>query len=117
MQVVGHTLAEKILAAHAGGKPVRAGDVVVAAVDFAMIHDARAGNALKMIRKTGATSLPFARKTALVLDHYSPPPNIEAANTHADMRAFADQWDTPIYDIGDGICHQVLPEEIGRAHV
>jgi 3-isopropylmalate/(R)-2-methylmalate dehydratase large subunit len=110
MQVLGYTLAEKILAAHAGGTPARAGDVVVAAVDFAMIHDARAGNALKMIRKTGVESLPFARKTALVLDHYSPPPNIEAANTHADMRAFAEQWDTPIYDIGDGICHQVLPE-------
>jgi len=26
---MGYTIAEKILAAHAGGKPVRAGDVVV----------------------------------------------------------------------------------------
>ena len=38
---MGYTIAEKILAAHAGGKPVRAGDVVVASVDFAMLHDAR----------------------------------------------------------------------------
>jgi homoaconitase/3-isopropylmalate dehydratase large subunit len=45
---MGYTIAEKILAAHSGGAPVRAGEVVVADVDFAMMHDARAGNAMKM---------------------------------------------------------------------
>ena len=107
---MGHTIAEKILAAHAGGKPVRAGDIVVASVDFAMVHDGRAANALGMIAKLGAKHLPFASKTAFVLDHYSPPPNIEAANTHRAMRAFADQHGAVLYDVGDGICHQVMPE-------
>ena len=107
---MGHTIAEKILAAHAGGKPVRAGDIVVAGVDFAMVHDGRAGNALKMIAKLGVKDLPFALRTAFVLDHYSPPPNIEAANTHSAMRAFADQHGAVLYDVGDGICHQVMPE-------
>ncbi|MBI3935529.1 MAG: 3-isopropylmalate dehydratase large subunit, partial [Betaproteobacteria bacterium] len=107
---MGSTVAEKILSAHAGAAPVRAGDVVVARVDFAMVHDARAANALKMIARLGAESLPFAAKTALVLDHYSPPPNPEAANTHVAMRAFADQHGALLYDVGDGICHQVLPE-------
>ena len=111
---MGYTIAEKILAAHAGGKPVRAGDVVVASVDFAMLHDARASNALKMIQKisagNGKFALPFAAKTAIVLDHYSPPPNIEAANVHRDMRAFADKHGAVLYDVGDGICHQVMPE-------
>lgn len=107
---MGHTIAEKILGNHAGGKPARAGEIVVADVDFAMIHDARAGNALKMIEKLGAKELPHVKRTALVLDHYSPPPNMEAANTHVAMRAFADRYGSPLYDIGDGICHQVLPE-------
>ena len=107
---MGHTIAEKILAAHADGKAVRAGDIVVARVDFAMVHDGRAANALKMIAKLGVKDLPFAPKTAFVLDHYSPPPNIEAANTHSAMRAFADQHGAVLYDIGDGICHQVMPE-------
>ena len=107
---MGHTIAEKILGAHAGGKPVQAGDIVVAQVDFAMIHDARAANALKMAAKFGAQTLPFARKTALVLDHYSPPPTIEAANTHKAMRAFAAGQGAVLYDVGDGICHQVMPE-------
>ena len=107
---MGHTIAEKILGNHAGGKPATAGEIVVADVDFSMIHDARAGNALKMIEKLGAKSLPHVKRTALVLDHYSPPPNVEAANIHVAMRAFADRHGSPIYDVGDGICHQVLPE-------
>jgi 3-isopropylmalate/(R)-2-methylmalate dehydratase large subunit len=107
---MGHTIAEKILGNHAGGQPAKAGEIVVAGVDFAMIHDARAGNALKMIEKLGAKSLPHVKRTALVLDHYSPPPNIEAANVHVEMRAFAEKHGSPLYDVGDGICHQVLPE-------
>lgn len=107
---MGSTIAEKILGAHAGGAAVKAGDVVVASVDFAMVHDARAANALKMIARLGAKSLPFVTRTAFVLDHYSPPPNAEAANTHAAMRAFADEHGAVLYDVGDGICHQVLPE-------
>ena len=107
---MGSTLAEKILAAHAGSKTVKAGDIVVANVDFAMIHDARASNALRMIEKLGKTSLPFASRTALVMDHHSPPQNVEVANIHIAMRKFSDEHATPLYDIGDGICHQVMPE-------
>ena len=107
---MGSTLAEKILAAHAGSKAVKAGDIVVANVDFAMIHDARASNALRMIEKLGKTSLPFASRTALVMDHHSPPQNVEVANIHIAMRQFSDDHATPLYDIGDGICHQVMPE-------
>ena len=106
---MGYTLAEKLLGAHAG-QSAKAGDVVVASVDFAMIHDARAANALKQLEKLGAQSLPFASRTAFVLDHYSPPPHPEAANTHVAMRKFSDAHGAVLYDVGDGICHQVLPE-------
>src|SRR5262249_47347383 len=41
---------------------------------------------------------------------YSPAPHIEAANTHRDMRAFAGEQGAVLYDVGDGICHQVMPE-------
>jgi 3-isopropylmalate/(R)-2-methylmalate dehydratase large subunit len=107
---MGATIAEKILGSHAGSRPAKAGDVLVASVDFAMLHDGRATNALKRIEELGARALPFAARTALVLDHYSPPPNAEAANIHREMRAFAGAHGTVLYDIGDGICHQVLPE-------
>jgi 3-isopropylmalate/(R)-2-methylmalate dehydratase large subunit len=107
---MGCTIAEKILGAHAGGAGAQAGDVVVAGVDFAMLHDARASNALKRIADFGADRLPFASRTAFVLDHYSPPPHPEAANIHREMRAFSEAHGTRLYDVGDGICHQVLPE-------
>jgi 3-isopropylmalate/(R)-2-methylmalate dehydratase large subunit len=107
------TIAEKILARHAGVSHVRAGDIVIARVDFAMVHDARAPNTIRMVDKMTAgrpTALPFADKTAWVLDHYSPPPNVEAAQGHTAMRRFAREHGSVLYDIGDGICHQVLPE-------
>jgi 3-isopropylmalate/(R)-2-methylmalate dehydratase large subunit len=104
-----YTLAEKILGAHADCT-VRAGDVVVARVDFAMMHDARAASALKQLEKLTDGKPPSASRTALVLDHYSPPPNPEAANTHILMRRFAEERGAVLYDVGDGICHQVLPE-------
>ena len=104
------TIAQKILARHAGVDHVSVGDIVVARVDFAMVHDARAANTIRIVDKMGAPRLPFASKTAWVLDHYSPPPNLEAAQTHTAMRRFADAQGSVLYDIGDGICHQVLPE-------
>ena len=107
------TIAEKILARHADVSHVRAGDIVIAHVDFAMVHDARAPNTIRMVDKMTAgrpTALPFADKTAWVLDHYSPPPNVEAAQGHTAMRRFAREHGSVLYDIGDGICHQVLPE-------
>lgn len=104
------TIAEKILARHAGVDEVHVGDIVIADVDFAMVHDARAPNAIRMIDKMGGAALPFAPRTAWVLDHYSPPPNLAAAQAHTAMRKFAGAHGSPLYDIGDGICHQVLPE-------
>lgn len=104
------TIAEKILARHAGVDQVQAGDIVIADVDFAMVHDARAPNAIRMVDKMSDVPLPFAPRTAWVLDHYSPPPNVAAAQAHTAMRQFANTHGSPLYDIGDGICHQVLPE-------
>jgi 3-isopropylmalate/(R)-2-methylmalate dehydratase large subunit len=47
------TIAEKILAQKAGLKSTKAGDIVIAKVDFAMVHDARAPNAIRMVDKLG----------------------------------------------------------------
>ena len=107
---MGYTISEKILAKHANMSAVNAGEVVVCSVDFAMVTDTRASNTIKMINKIGAKDLVFSKNTALVMDHYSPPPNLEAAEIHTQMREFSKITGTKLYDIGDGICHQVLPE-------
>jgi 3-isopropylmalate/(R)-2-methylmalate dehydratase large subunit len=107
---MGLTIVEKILARHSGKESVKAGEVVVAEIDYAMVTDTRAVNTIKMIDKFGDKPLQFADKTSLILDHYSPPPTLEAAEIHTSMRHFAAERGTKLYDLGDGICHQVLPE-------
>jgi len=107
---MGSTISEKILAKHSSQEQVQAGDVVVCSVDYAMMTDTRSVNAIQMIGKLGSKNLSFAGQTAMVMDHYSPPPNEEAAQIHTTMRAFAKETGTKLYDIGEGICHQVLPE-------
>ena len=109
-KIMGKTISEKILAKHAKKESVSAGEVVVCDVDFAMVTDTRASNTIKMMNKLEKSALKFTQNTALVLDHYSPPPHPEAAEIHQKMRQFSDQANTHLYDIGDGICHQVLPE-------
>ena len=107
---MGQTISEKILAKHAHQSEVKAGEVVVCDVDFAMVTDTRAANTIKMMSKLDRDRLKFTKNTALVLDHYSPPPHPEAAEIHQQMRRFSNEANTHLYDIGDGICHQVLPE-------
>jgi 3-isopropylmalate/(R)-2-methylmalate dehydratase large subunit len=105
------TIVEKILAAHAGIDTCKPGDFVVANIDFAMLTDARAPGAMKAVARLQEAPLRFAKNTALVLDHYSPPPHLEAAQIHSKMRSFAEQSGAQIYDVGEGICHQLLPEK------
>ena len=105
------TIVEKILAAHAGLPSCKPGDFVVADIDFAMLTDARAPGAMKALSRLQEAPLRFVDRTALILDHYSPPPHLEAAQIHAKMRAFAQDKGAQIYDIGEGICHQLLPEK------
>lgn len=107
---MGFTIAEKILGFHSIGKPVEAGQLVVANADFAMIHDARTPGALAAAERFGPVEMPFARKCAMVVDHYSPPPSVKAANIHVAMREFSEQHGLIFYDVGFGICHQLLPE-------
>ncbi len=108
---MGYTISEKILAKHANLPSTRAGDVVICSIDFAMVTDTRASNTIKMINKIGSKDLVFAKNTAFVMDHYSPPPNLEAAEIHTQMRSFSQDAGIQLYDIGDGICHQVMPED------
>ncbi|MFZ9176311.1 MAG: 3-isopropylmalate dehydratase large subunit [Burkholderiaceae bacterium] len=105
------TIVEKILASHAGLASCKPGDFVVASIDFAMLTDARAPGAMKAVGRMNEVPLTFAPKTAFVLDHYSPPPHKEAAQIHGRLREFSQETGAQLYDIGEGICHQLLPEK------
>jgi len=50
------------------------------------------------------------RGMALVIDHNSPCPSVDVARIHSKIRDFARAKDIPVHDVGDGVCHQVVPE-------
>jgi 3-isopropylmalate/(R)-2-methylmalate dehydratase large subunit len=107
---MGLTIAEKIFSNHCGRK-VRAGELVVAEVDFMMGQDGTSPLAIKAFRELGGEKVHDPSRVALVIDHSAPSPLEGVSNLHAMMRAFAAEQEVGIYDVGCGVCHCLLPEQ------
>lgn len=101
------TISEKILSAHAG-YPVYAGELCIVPVDGAMATDTTAPLAIKAFEEMGGERLASPDKFHLIIDHAAPAPNERIANLHQLMRNFASMQQCALYDIGSGICHQVM---------
>jgi len=107
---MGQTVAEKIISAHAG-KPVYRDDLVVARVDQTMASDTTAPLAIKAFEGMGGSRVWDPRRCVLVIDHAAPAPNERVADLHAMMRRFAAEQKCRLFDIGEGICHQLMVEQ------
>jgi len=103
------TITEKIFSLHCG-KDVAAGDVVLCNVDFCFGQDGTSGLIIDSFKKLGSDKVSDKDKFCMVIDHSSPSPNIGVSEIHKKMRAFASQNNLRIFDIGCGVCHQVIPE-------
>lgn len=103
------TIAEKILGAHAGHE-VTAGEIVVADVDFTMGQDGTSMMIIDELERLGAQRVFDPARFAMVLDHSAPSPVAGTSRIHTKMRAAAEKYGSLLYDIGEGICHQLLPE-------
>ena len=108
---MGKTIAEKILSSHSG-KEARAGEIVVAQVDFAFAQDGTAPLAIESFRKMGGKQVFHRDKVAFVIDHNSPSPKEGVSSLHRLMREFSREKGFPLYDIAEGICHQVMVERL-----
>ncbi|MFZ5901407.1 3-isopropylmalate dehydratase large subunit [Desulforudis sp. 1088] len=106
---MGQTMIEKILSAKSG-REVYAGDIVVADVDFVMGQDGTSPLAIRAFRNMQGQRLFDSSKVALVIDHSAPSPSESVSNLHALMRDFARETGCRLYDIGDGVCHQLMLE-------
>lgn len=111
---MGQTIIEKILSAK-GGRRVCAGDITVAAVDYIMGQDGTSPLAIRAFRDMEGHELHDPGKVALVIDHSAPSPNEGVSNLHHMMREFAEETGCRLYDIGEGVCHQLMLEsgEVG----
>ncbi len=101
---------EKILARASGRERVTAGEIVLAEVDVAEVNDLYL-QVVKSFYELGGTRVKYPRRVSFVFDHYSPAPTIKAAQNQKAMREFCEEMEIPnVFDIGEGICHQVLAE-------
>ena len=106
---MGKTIAEKILA-NKSSRDVKANDIVVADLDFVMGQDGTSPLAIRAFEEMQATKVFDPYRIAMVIDHSAPSPLSGVSALHSQMREFAIEHKIHLYDIGDGVCHQLLPE-------
>ena len=108
---MGQTLAEQILS-HKAGRAVSPGELVVIEPDTAMGHDSLSPGIIRIFRdQIGAEKVHAADQVVLVMDHVAPASTVGTANNQNFVRAFAREQGIRLFDVGRGICHQVLVEE------
>jgi len=107
--IAGKTIAEKIFSAHSG-TDAHAGDIVVADVDFVMGQDGTSPLAIRALERMGVTNVFDPKKVAVVMDHSSPSPIEGVSALHTQMREFGKRTGVKVYDVGCGVCHQLIPE-------
>ncbi|MFV1949033.1 MAG: 3-isopropylmalate dehydratase large subunit [Anaerolineales bacterium] len=105
------TFAEKILAIKAGLKTTVPGQIVEITPDVALSHDNTAP-IFGIFQRMGGDRVFNPDMQAVFLDHAAPAPTTKHAENHRITREFvSDQGIKNFFDIGKGICHQVLVEQ------
>jgi 3-isopropylmalate/(R)-2-methylmalate dehydratase large subunit len=104
---MGKTIAEKILSAHAN-RDLKAGDFAVCKVNFTFGQDGTSSIIIDRVKELGLKEL--KTKFCMVIDHSAPSPSEGVSRVHKRMRDFSKEFNTQLYDIGCGVCHQVIPE-------
>jgi 3-isopropylmalate/(R)-2-methylmalate dehydratase large subunit len=108
---MGQTFAEKILAKRAGLAKTVPGQIVEITPDIALSHDNSA--AIRGIfEKMGGLGVFDPKMHVIILDHATPAPTTAHAENHHIIREFVqEQGIEHFFDVGRGVCHQVLVEE------
>ena len=104
---MGKAIAEKILRAHAN-RDLKAGDFAVCKVNFTFGQDGTSSIIIDRVKELGLAEL--KTKFCMVIDHSAPSPSEGVSRVHKRMRDFSKEFNTQLYDIGCGVCHQVIPE-------
>ena len=110
---MGKTLAEKILS-QKSASDARSGDIVIAQVDLVFAQDTTGPLTIRQFQACGFERLANSEKTFLFLDHAAPSPNRSVSNDHMLLHQFARQTGCLIYDVGDGVCHQIVAESLAK---
>jgi methanogen homoaconitase large subunit len=105
------TLSEQILS-HAAGRPVQAGEMIVVSPDLVMSHDSLTPEIMRiMLEDLNQKHVANPQQLVIVFDHVAPASTVGTADNQNSVRRFAMEQGIRLFDIGRGICHQVLVEE------
>src|SRR5262245_56240715 len=108
---MGYTFAEKVMAKKAGLARATAGQVVDVSPDVALSHDNTAP-IYETFKQMGGERVFDPAMHAITLDHAAPAPSTKHAENHRIIREFVrEQGIRNFFEVGRGICHQVLVEE------
>ena len=104
------TFAEKILAKKARLPKTVPGQIVEITPDVVLSHDNTAP-IYGLFQRMGGEKVYNPDMHAVILDHATPAPSTKHAENHRIIREFVkEQGITNFFDIGRGICHQILVE-------
>lgn len=108
---MGKTFVEKALARAAGVAETHAGDVLDIQPDVIFSHDNSAA-IRRIFQEIGAPKIAYPERVAITLDHAVPAPTTQHAQNHAEIRQWVqEQRINHFFEVGRGICHQVISEE------
>jgi len=109
---LGYTFVEKLLASKAGQSEVKAGEIVRVSPDRLMSVSASNVIPINFFRQLGVEKVWDPDRIVLILDHETPSHTTDHTNSHQLVREFArDQGITRLFDVGEGICHQIMVEK------
>ncbi len=109
---MGHTLAEKILAAKCDQKELSPGQFITARVDLVMASELSGILTIEEFEKIRNARVFDPKKVLFVMDHFTPAKDIKSAEIVKQCREFAIKHGIRFYDVGRaGIQHILLPEK------
>jgi homoaconitate hydratase family protein len=106
------TFAEKLLAGKAGRKQARAGELVTCKPDRLLMHDNASAITDKVAKDLAEFGVADPDQPVIVLDHVIPASDEKTATSHKKIREFVRKYGIRhFFDVGTGICHQVMVEK------
>lgn len=109
---MGATFAEKVLAKKSGNESLVPGQIVTVKPNHLLMHDNAAPITSKITQELDEYGVVDPNLPIIVLDHVIPASSEKTAINHQKIREFVDKFKIKnFFDIGTGICHQVVVEK------
>ena len=105
----GGTISEQILSSKCG-RDVRAGEIAICRVDRVVGTDGSGPMAIDYFEQMNGRALFDPSRVYFSLDHYAPPDTAATRAFHARIREFAERYGATVFDVGEGISHQIVVE-------